>query len=418
MKLLSEKEDVESKAKEMVFFLLHLKNSNSARFETLVSQRQWLDAIGLTKRELQVLLEAYRFFIDCGVAFDGFVHLSFQHALWVFEQAKQKKYRVEETVLLLQWVGSKSASEIGRRGEMIAQLIIEQDSEQKRKILRDLASQILKGKDRWPPQPDSGNFFVNEADWRQLTLNVHRAGFLLLIGPSGCGKTEVVNLVAKAMKRNLHSFAFGAMTDPRPALFGSNQYDPQRGTYFVPSRFLQAIQQPRAIIRLDEVNRCDSATQNCLFSLLDGQRSLDIDEDGSVVHVHEQVSFFGTANVGMEYVGATKIDQALMDRADVIIRMDFPKCDIEAKLLVDRTRITQRDADVLVKIASEQRRLAAKQEFANGLSTRRLMRCAEQRALGISLKEAIHYTINGHFSDEGGSSADRCRFIQLVQKYL
>jgi MoxR-like ATPase len=295
---------------------------------------------------------------------------------------------------------------------------LRKNSNEKLRVLSGIATQILRGKDRWPAKPAPGDFFVKDSDWRQLCLNVHREGFLLLVGPSGCGKTEVIGLLAKTMYRSLHPFSFGAITEPRASLIGTTHFDPARGTYFQPSRFSQAIQDPNSIIRLDELNRTDVYVQNYLFSLLDAQRALHIDEQTSIASVAPGVSFFGTANVGLEYVGASKIDQALLDRADVVIRMDFPTREQESKLLIDRARITATEAELLTAIAKEQRRLTARQEFEKSISTRRLLRCAEQCCLGIPMKEALEYTVLGHYSDEGGSSSDRTRLQQLIQKFF
>lgn len=300
---------------------------------------------------------------------------------------------------------------------MITQTIVEEDSMDKRRLLAQLSSQILRGKDRFPPKPSNG-FFVSDADWRQCTLNVHLGAFCLLIGPSGSGKTELVGFLSQAMKRSLHSFAFGGILEPRLALIGAKEFDPKKGTYFAPSRFIHAIQVPQAIIRLDEINRCDAFTTNVLFSLLDNkQRSIDIDENGTVVKVHDTVSFFGTANLGFEYVGANKIDRALLDRADIIIRVSFPPPEVETKVLLERTGITKKNAELLVTIANEQRLLAQNHEFAHGLSTRRLLCTAQQLALGVPLTEAVSYTLTSHFSEEGGASSDSSRFKQLLQKF-
>lgn len=407
----------EQRARDLVLFLFQLKQFNSARYRVLVSQRKWLEQIGLTKRELERLLEAFRFFIECGIAIDALAKMPFDHCFWVFEQARNLRYRSEEAGLLFKWASNQSTADIRRQGKMISQKILEEDSTENRRLFSQLSSQILRGKDRWPVKPDVSSFIVSDSDWRQLCLNVHRAAFCLLIGPSGCGKTELVRLLCSAMKRNLHAFSFGGCSDPRTFLVGSREFDPKRGTFFVASRFLQAIQEPQAVIRLDEINRCDAFTNNCLFSVLDKQRSLDVDENGTVVKVHDTVSFFGTANVGFEYVGANKMDQALLDRADVIIRLSYPAADVETKLLIERTGIAKKTAELLTTIANEQRRLAEKQEFAHGLSIRRLLGCAEQISLGVPLKEAIYYNLTTHFSDEGAASSDSCRFQQFLQKF-
>ncbi len=125
-----------------------------------------------------------------------------------------------------------------------------------------------------------------------MAVNLERA--VLVMGPAGCGKTELVSLLANAMSLPLYRFSFGAMSDARTSLIGTTQYSPEKGSYFLQSRFAQAIQSNNGIILLDEFNRCGPDASNILLPLLDGQRYLSMDESG------------GTVSVGKAYVSSRR----------------------------------------------------------------------------------------------------------------
>jgi len=209
------------------------------------------------------------------------------------------------------------------------------------------------------------------------------------------------------------------MSDPRTSLVGTTQFDPQSGTYFVNSRFVKAIHTPNTLVLLDELNRAENDVTNVLLSLLDGQRTLSIDESGltPVVNVATGVCFFATLNVGNgHYAGTKPLEPALRDRFGTIFTMDHLPKDREANLLIRRERISAADAHLLVKIADSQRQLFKNGDFSVSISTRMLIATAG-KAQFMPIQEAIRYSILGHFSESGGESSDRTRMRQLLQKF-
>lgn len=282
-----------------------------------------------------------------------------------------------------------------------------------------LLRQIAIGKNRFPQPP--ADFIISPQAWLQLTFAVQTASHLLMIGPAGSGKTELAAQLAQATGRRLQSFSFGAMSDPRTSLIGTTHFSPETGTVFFSSRFANAIQQPRTIILLDELNRTDRETFNMLMPLLDGQKYLAMDEarNSPIIRVAEDLCFLGTMNVGPQYTATSALDAAIRDRFHSVLRIHYPPPAEEALLLRKRhPGIAPKDAEILVKIAGKQRSLARDGEFEFAISTRMLLATCLQLEYGIRLAEAIEFTLTSHFSDEGGLASDQTRFRQLLQQFI
>jgi nitric oxide reductase NorQ protein len=289
--------------------------------------------------------------------------------------------------------------------------------DEKKEVLAVLVGQILRGKDRFPARPT--DFIISESIWRQLLYAVNVEVPTLLLGPAGCGKTELVSLLAKGMNRPLARFSFGAMSEPRTSLVGSMQFLPDKGTFFQPSRFAEAIQTPRSIVLLDEFNRCSPETANMLLPILDGQRYLALDESRATVSVAPGVSFIATANIGLEYTGTNVMDRAIRDRFGTVIELDYPNQDEEISLLLQRNRgVSIHHLKKLCVVANIQRRMARSGDFEYAISTRMLLNTARQLQFGIPMVQAVEYTITNHMNQEGNELSDRRRFKQLLQKFL
>ncbi len=263
-------------------------------------------------------------------------------------------------------------------------------------------------------KPNESNFYVSADVWRQCLFTIARGKNVMFTGPAGSGKTELGKMLGKQCQRNVETFDFGAMTEPRISLIGSGQNSPEKGTYFVLSRFAKIIAIPNTVIILDELSRAPMSAANILLPVLDARRELAVDEEGTVIKVAEGVCFLATANVGTEYTGTSSVDRALRDRFSQI-EIEFPPEKQEISVLCTRTKVPEKFATYLVNIANKQRKMATKEMiFVEQISTRMLLMAAEQLVFGIPFQEAMKYAIAGMFSNEGNEESDRFKINQLI----
>lgn len=268
--------------------------------------------------------------------------------------------------------------------------------------------------------PKEDEFYVHPKTWVQSLYCLNTGSNVLLTGPSGCGKSELVKLVAGNAKRPFEAFNFGGMTEPRSSLIGNVEFTPEKGTFFSESRFVRAIQTPNTVVLLDEISRAPRDAFNILLPLLDGQRYLPLDEskENATAEVAKGVTFWATANEGMEYTGTSILDRALRDRFQVL-DLEFMPADKERAVITKRCGIPGDVAGYLVDIAHKQRLLTTQNdEFSLQISTRSLIAAGNQFAFGVPLCEALEYCVECMFSADGDQQSERTAVRTIINKVI
>lgn len=265
-------------------------------------------------------------------------------------------------------------------------------------------------------KPD--DIIVEMSKYSYLVRNVLSQKNTLIIGATGTAKTTIAYSIAKILNRPFFKFPLNASSDAKNMLIGSMTYSPDKGTYFKPSAFIEAIKTPNAIILLDEYSRCHVDAENILYSVLDGQRYIMIDEGEykEEVKVAEGVAFIATANIGNTYTATRVLDKATMDR---FLLLEIPYIDLsdEIKLMqVKYPTVSKKDIESICKVANSTRTAFIKEELEDCLSTRTVGEMVEMVRDGFTAKEALEMIGIPRFS--GGDCDDRNNYILYINTLL
>ena len=263
---------------------------------------------------------------------------------------------------------------------------------------------------------------MTELKWKYLIRGAVRGKNIMMTGPAGCGKTMAAKSVVNSLDRPDYYFNLGATQDPRSTLIGNVQFNKGKGTYFSESLFVKAIQEPNAVILLDELSRAHPDAWNILMTVLDsGQRYLRLDEQDNqaTIKVAEGVTFIATANIGNEYTSTRVMDKALMDRF-TIVEMDVLNEEEESTLL--NYMFPHVDTNVLgnvAKIASLTRSESNSDtaRIPSGVSTRTTVELCGLLYDGFTLQEAAEVSIYPQYDSTGGVDSERTFVKQIVQKF-
>lgn len=261
---------------------------------------------------------------------------------------------------------------------------------------------------------------INDKFYQYLIRNILKAKNMMIVGPTGTGKTSLVYSVAKTLKRGFYKFPMNSSGDAKTMLIGSMAYSPDKGTYFKPSKFVEAIKEKNAIILLDEYTRCHPEAENILFSVLDHQRYLLIDEGDykEEVKVAEGVCFIATANIGSSYTTTRVIDRATSDRF-LMLETDYLSLNDETKLMVKRfMNVSYNDIHTICSIARDTRENVKSGNMDICLSTRKVNDIVEIISDGFNIRDAISLIALPMFYDGSDESDDKTTFIMIVEAYL
>jgi nitric oxide reductase NorQ protein len=217
---------------------------------------------------------------------------------------------------------------------------------------------------------------------------------LLLKGPTGCGKTRFVEHMAAKTGRKLYTVA---CHDDLSAADLIGRYLLKGGeTEWVDGPLTRAVREG-AICYLDEVVEARKDVTVVLHPLTDNRRTLMIDRTGEELRAPEGFMLVASYNPGYQNV-LKRLKPSTRQRF-LSISFDFPKPEIETKVVAQESGISAERAAGLVRLGGAIRRLSG-MDLEEGVSTRLLIYAATLINAGMPFDAAIEAAVIEPLSDD------------------
>jgi len=170
---------------------------------------------------------------------------------------------------------------------------------------------------------------------RMSVRREHSPQHLWLVGDAGTGKTSLVLEFAAITKSPTYKAPCSAMTEVSQWM-GRTAFTPERGTYYIPSVFVEAVETEDAVVIFNDATRVENPkVLNPLMDICDETGATWCEEMGRDIRVAKGVVFFATSNEGWQYTGADEADVGLKDRFDVI-PIPLPPVDIIRQIIYSK----------------------------------------------------------------------------------
>ena len=222
----------------------------------------------------------------------------------------------------------------------------------------------------------------------------------LLIGETGVGKTHAVRSLAWHTRNGLRRVNLNGATTVDEFL--GKMLINEQGTYWVDGVLVDAMLAGDWIL-LDEINACLPEIAFCLHSLLDDDRMVVLMEhDGRIVRPHPSFRLFASMNPSEEgrYGGTKMLNEALLDRFPVVVRMDYLDEDEEVRAVIAQSGLA--DEDVvrrMVRAARDVRDAVRHEKVFGSFSTRRVIDWARM-ARTFPVREAAQFAVVSKMSSD------------------
>jgi hypothetical protein len=284
----------------------------------------------------------------------------------------------------------------------------------------------------YPALSTTNEVIISDENRRKIAAawSKHTSGSpttLAFVGPAGTGKTSILDYLAA--QKSVGIFTFDAMgassfSDWAGRVDLAEGANGQTITKYNYSSFIEAIRADGEyagqirFVRIDEVNRAESGSAlNILMPIL-AQGSLYVPETGETIRVDPAVLFAFTMNRGSQYNAAVALDEALEDRMQMWVRLDYLEIEDEVRLITSRVGLTDEDARPLVMAARTVRECAGRGEIRAGISHRRVLDAAQFIKAGLSAIDATMACWADKYPDEGDGESDRGQVIIAINSVL
>lgn len=248
------------------------------------------------------------------------------------------------------------------------------------------------------------DFFWDPERAPEMAAGIAMGANVFCSGPTGAGKTEIAYQMHAALglpmvRINLNGDA------TRASLVGEMRASPAKGTYFHEGALIMAMRAGCTLLA-DEIDYAPPHVLAVMNSVLEGKRTVFVEETNETIVAKKGFMVIGTANTGGKgdmngnYTGTEVLNTAFLDRFAVKISLDYLPAKVEVDMLSGRfPAYDKAKIEKLVKFAGEVRTSFKKGALSVTLSTRKLIDCIRLSQM-LSMDKAVQLSLFNWLDDD------------------
>jgi nitric oxide reductase NorQ protein len=249
---------------------------------------------------------------------------------------------------------------------------------------------------------DTSSYVVNSEPYYEPVANevgLFEAAYvtripILLKGPTGCGKTRFMEYMAWRLKRPLITVS---CHDDLTASDLVGRYLVKGGeTTWVDGPLARSVRMG-AICYLDEIVEARKDTMVVIHPLADDRRLLPMEKLGTTLSAGSEFCLAISYNPGYQSV-LKELKQSTRQRF-IAIEFNYPRPELERRVIVKETGVDESIAEKLVKLAEMTRNLKGN-GLEEGASTRLLVHAGKLIAQGVEARTACQGAIAQALTDD------------------
>lgn len=210
----------------------------------------------------------------------------------------------------------------------------------------------------------------------QIAYALNSNKTMMLVGDTGTGKSYVIRELCEAAQWKYETINFhSAVTQGE--IVGKYDFDATGKVVWHDGVLTRCMKEGKVCI-CEEANGMRSEVSLCFYSPMDEIKNRELTlskKDGEVVKAHPDFRLVFTGNLG--YRGTEKFNPAIQNRIAVWVDIPYLSQEVEAQLLIQKTKIGKDTAINMTRVAAAVRANREKSGF-RPLSTRTMLWWAQQ----------------------------------------
>jgi len=272
----------------------------------------------------------------------------------------------------------------------VAEDLSKKEEKPKKAEKEDVEVVLSRNKGKRPYVPTDKLYYKDVGYLKVVAFGIKNNLAVLLTGETGVGKTAIIRYLAQITNNAFRRVNLNGGTTADDFI---GKWIIRKGEMVWIDGILVEAMRKGYWLLVDEINSALPEIAFALHSCLDDDKMAVLtSKDGEIVKSHQDFRFFASMNP--EYAGTHRLNEALIDRFPVIVKMDFPKQHDEEQIVAHYVQCKKDLVKKMVTVANKARKAYKEEKVISPFSTRRVIDWAKLCELFTPGRAFVYSVLN------------------------